>query len=151
VLIPQPATQPKSTIPLPPSSHSAAASPGTLRTHTIYIYPSLPGGYCRHSGHCHAFMLQPLGPIQLYLALALRPHLSVCLPVLSHVLHLNHQPIYTGDRRVAQPKFIYLYIVLARNDCTQLEWVDECVGVTMQKLWKGKHRSHYLMSSLQWL
>jgi len=53
------------------------------------------------------------------------------------------------DLQVAQLKVWYL--VLARYECDEAELVDEYVGNIVQKLFKGKHRSHDLTSSQQWL
>lgn len=39
-----------------------------------------------------------------------------------------HPPILLGDRKVAQPEVLYL--VLAMNECSEVELVDECVGMS---------------------
>jgi hypothetical protein len=44
-----------------------------------------------------------------------------------------------GDRKVAQPAVWHL--VLAKNEGDEVELVGECVGMTVQKLCTGKHRS----------
>jgi hypothetical protein len=54
-------------------------------------------------------------------------------------VYTNHEMSLTqGDRKVAQPKA--LYILLARNECDEVELVDEYVGVTVQKLCRGKEQ-----------
>jgi len=50
--------------------------------------------------------------------------------------------IIQGNRKVAQPEFWYL--LLARCECKGFELVDEYVGMTVQKLCKGKHMSRDL-------
>jgi hypothetical protein len=54
-----------------------------------------------------------------------------------------------GDGKVAQAEVGYL--VLARNECNEVELVDECVGLAVRKLCKGKLRSPELTPSEQWL
>jgi hypothetical protein len=52
-----------------------------------------------------------------------------------------------SDWKVAQPT-VWL-LVLARNECDEVELVDKYVGMTLQKLCRGKLMSHNLTPSQQ--
>ena len=53
------------------------------------------------------------------------------------------------DRKVAQPQVWYL--VLARNECDEVQLADEYVGMPVQKRCEGNHRSRDPTPCQPWL
>jgi len=102
----------------------------------FYFLPSTRITFCLDVAYPNSFIHLPTG----------RGFLSAVTQTLGRIwltqsvsVHTNHTTsLIQGDRKVAQPEV--WHVLLARNECDEVELVDEYVGVTVQKLCSGKEQ-----------